>query len=285
VYAVGVIASGESSTDAADVLGSDTLVEQLRKIRADNSIRAVVLRIDSPGGSAVASDVIWREVMLTRAVKPVIASMSDVAASGGYYIAMPAHHIVAEPATLTGSIGVVAVKFVLDGTFDKVGLNLEEVKNGRYAGMYSPTRPFSPEERARVLQLMEATYEAFVEKAAAGRRMTPERIDAIGQGRVWTGKQAKDLGLVDELGGLNRALALAKTQAKIDPAAEVELVIYPERKSLYELVQSPFGLAQTGMLEAWLGAGRARAVASLAAPLRIFRRAEPLTLMPNIFAR
>ena len=128
------------------MLGSDTMVEYLRKARADNSIRAIVLRIDSPGGSAVASDVIWREIMLTRERKPVIASMSDVAASGGYYIAMPAHAIVAQPATLTGSIGVVLVRFVIDGTLDKLGLNIETVKQGRYADLFSPvgrSRPTS----------------------------------------------------------------------------------------------------------------------------------------------
>jgi protease-4 len=174
-----------------------------------------VLRVDSPGGSAIASDVIWREVELTRAVKPVIASMSDVAASGGYYIAMPAHKIVAEPATLTGSIGVVMVKFVIDGTLKKLGMNMEGVSSGRYANLYSPIRPFSPEERAKVQEQMQATYDAFVEKAAAGRHTTPEKIDAIAQGRVWTGRQAKEIGLVDELGGLDRALVLAKEAAKI----------------------------------------------------------------------
>ena len=134
IYATGVISSG-ASTDSPSgrVLGSDTMIEYLRKARADNSIRAIVLRIDSPGGSAIASDVIWREIMLTRERKPVIASMSDVAASGGYYIAMPAHAIVAQPATLTGSIGVVLVRFVIDGTLDKLGVNMETVKQGKYA--------------------------------------------------------------------------------------------------------------------------------------------------------
>ena len=252
IYAVGVIATGASSAEATDVIGSETLVEQLRKVRADNSIKAIVLRIDSPGGSALASDIIWREIMLTRDVKPIVASMSDVAASGGYYIAMPAHHIVAEPATLTGSIGVVAVKFVLDGTFDKLGLNIEEVKSGRYAGMYSTLRPFTPEERQKMLDHMQATYEAFVEKAAAGRKMTPEQVDAVGQGRVWTGKQARDLGLVDELGGLNKALAAAKTRAGIDENAEVELVVYPQRRSFYELVQ-PFGMRADNLMQMLLG--------------------------------
>jgi len=285
LYAVGMISTGKSSDDTAQVLGSDTIVDNLRKIRADDSIKAVVLRVDSPGGSAIASDIIWREVMLTREVKPVIASMSDVAASGGYYIAMPAHQIVAEPATLTGSIGVVMVKFVIDGTLDKLGMNIEEVTSGRYAAMYSPVRPFTPEERAKVEEQMQATYEAFVEKAAAGRQMPPERIDAIAQGRVWTGRQAKERGLVDELGGLQRALAIAKSRAQIDEDAEVELVIYPQRKSFYELVQAPFGAEAGGTLRALLGLRDARAIQTLTAPLRVFRRGEPLAIMPNVFVR
>ena len=283
IYAVGVIASGQSSAEGTEVIGSDTILEQLRKLRADSSIKAIVLRIDSPGGSAIASDIIWREIMLTRDVKPVIASMSDVAASGGYYIAMPAHYIVAQPATLTGSIGVVAVKFVLNGTFDKLGLNIEEVKSGKYAGMYSTLRPFTPDERQKMLDHMQGTYEAFVEKTAAGRKMTPEQVDAVGQGRVWTGKQARELGLVDELGGLNRALAVAKTRAGIAENAEVELVVYPQRRSFYDLVQ-PFGL-RTSLLQTLLGLKDAKAVEALSAPLQLFRRGEPLALMPNVFVR
>ena len=287
IYAVGIISSG-ASTDSAggQVLGSDTMVEYLRRARADSSIRAIVLRIDSPGGSAVASDVIWREIMLTRERKPVIASMSDVAASGGYYIAMPAHAIVAQPATLTGSIGVVLVRFVIDGTLDKLGINLETVTKGRYADLFSPVRPFTTDERKKVGELMQATYDAFVEKAAAGRNTTPERIDAIAQGRVWTGKQAKELGLVDELGGLDRALAIAKDRAKIAPGTEVELVVFPPKKSLFEVVSDPWSRTDGGeALGAFIGARNARAVEAVTAPMRLFRRGEPLTLMPNVFVR
>src|SRR6185295_3653462 len=179
--------------------------DYLRKARGDSSVKAIVLRVDSPGGSAIASDIIWREVVLTRNQKPLIASMSDVAASGGYYISMPAHAIVAEPSTLTGSIGVVLTKFVIDGTLKKLGMNMEGVSKGRYGDMFSPVRPFSPDERARMAENMQATYNTFVEKAAQGRNTTPEKIDAVGQGRVWTGRQAKQIGLVDELGGLDRA--------------------------------------------------------------------------------
>jgi protease-4 len=288
LYAVGIITSGESSYDSpqGEVVGSDTIVRYLRKARADNSIKAIVLRVDSPGGSAIASDVIWREVQLTRGMKPVIASMSDVAASGGYYIAMPAHKIVAEPATLTGSIGVVMVKFVIDGTLKKLGMNVEAVGEGRYAHLYSPVRPFSPDERAKVLEQMQATYDAFVEKAAAGRNTTPEKIDAVGQGRVWTGQQARQIGLVDELGGLERALALAKEEAKISAGTEVELEIYPPKKTLYESLADPFGaMERSSALTALLGITDRRALQAITAPLRVFRRGEPLAIMPNVFVR
>jgi len=288
IYVVGVISSGASNYDSpsGQIVGSDTIVEYLRKARADASIKAIVLRVDSPGGSAIASDVIWREVVLTRNVKPVVASMSDVAASGGYYIAMPAHAIVAQPATLTGSIGVVMLKFVIDGTLKKLGMNMEGVSDGRYAQMYSPVRAFTPEERAKVEEQMQATYDAFVEKAAAGRNTTPERIDAVAQGRVWTGRQAKGLGLVDELGGLERALAVAKQRAKLAPDSEVELVVYPPKKSIYEIVRNPFGSTDgAAALGGLIGIRNPRAMQTLTAPLRVFRRGEPLALMPNVFVR
>jgi len=219
-------------------------------------------------------------------VKPLIASMSDVAASGGYYIAMPAHAIVAEPATLTGSIGVVMLKFVIDGTLKKLGMNMEGVANGRYADLYSPVRAFTTEERAKVQEQMQATYDTFVEKAAAGRNTTPQRIDSIAQGRVWTGAQGKQLGLVDELGGLERALAVAKQRAKLSPDSEVEIVVYPGKKSFYDIVRNPFGASdRASALAVLLGIRDPRPLQSLTAPLRVFRRGEPLAIMPNVFIR
>jgi protease IV len=286
IYAVGLISTGASNRDGGQVIGSDTMVEYIRKARADDSIRAIVLRIDSPGGSAIASDVIWREIMLTRDRKPVIASMSDVAASGGYYIAMPAHAIVAQPSTLTGSIGVVLIRFVIDGTLKKMGVNLETVKQGRYADLFSPVRPFTPDERKRLGELMQATYDTFVEKAASGRNSTPERIDAVAQGRVWTGKQAKEIGLVDELGGLDRALEIAKERAKIAAGTEVELVVFPPKKSLLEVVADPLGRNDRGTtVAALLGSPNARALEAVSAPLRLFRRGEPLALMPHVWVK
>ena len=288
IYASGIIASGKSSFDATggEVVGADTIIEYLRKARNDGSIKAIVLRVDSPGGSAIASDVIWREVLLTKKQKPVIASMSDVAASGGYYISMPSDAIVAQPSTLTGSIGVVLTKFVIDGTLKKLGMNLEGVSRGKYADLYSPVRPFSPEERARMESYMQATYDTFVEKAAQGRNTTPEKIDTVGQGRVWTGRQAKQIGLVDELGGLDRAISLAKQRSKIPQDTEVELVVYPPRRSFYDFFTSSLGSGdRASTVLALLGFGNPRLLQAIAAPLQVFRRGEPLALMPNVFVR
>ena len=288
IYATGLIASGKSSYDTtgSQVTGSETLIEYLRKARADAATKAIVLRIDSPGGSAIASDVIWREVLLTKQQKPLVASMSDVAASGGYYIAMPANVIVAEPSTLTGSIGVVLTKFVIDGTLKKLGLNMEGVSKGKYADLYSPVRAFTPEERQRVFENMQATYNTFVEKAAQGRNTTPEKIDAVGQGRVWTGRQAKQIGLVDELGGLDRAVSIAKQRAKIPLDQDVELVVYPPKKSFYDIFKNPFGPSdRAATLASLLGFTNPRVLQALAAPLHVFRRGEPLALMPNVFVR
>ena len=288
IYATGLIASGKSTYDTTggQVTGSDTIIEYLRKARADSTIKAIVLRVDSPGGSALASDIIWREVMLTKNQKPLVASMSDVAASGGYYIAMPAQAIVAEPSTLTGSIGVVLTKFVIDGTLKKLGLNMEGVSKGKYADLYSPVRPFTRDEKARVAESMQATYDTFVEKAAQGRNTTPEKIDAVGQGRVWTGRQAKEIGLVDELGGLDRAVSIAKQKAKIAQDSDVELVIYPPKKSFYDIFKGNFGASErAASLGAMLGFTNPRVLQALAAPLQVFRRGEPLALMPNVFVR
>lgn len=289
VYAVGTIVSGKSAFDPLNgaVVGSETIVEQVRRIRDDRSIRAIVLRIDSPGGSSIASDVIWRELMITRdqdRSRPLIVSMSDLAASGGYYIAMPAQAIVAQPATLTGSIGIYSGKFALAGTMEKLGVSTETVKSGENADIYSPFEPFSPAQRARVQDYMQGFYENFIEKAAESRRMTPEQIDAVAQGRVWTGRQAREHGLVDELGGLETAIRIAKERAGIDADTDVELVVYPPRRSIYEALTEQFG----GGASAWtMLAGRAerQAVAALTAPMRLFRRNEPLALMPFTFMR
>jgi protease-4 len=290
IYAVGTIASGRSGRSAqGDVVGSQTLIDAIRKAREDAGVKAVVLRIDSPGGSSIASDVVWRELMLTREQKPLIVSMSDLAASGGYYIAMPAHVIVAQPGTLTGSIGIFGGKFVTGGTLEKLGANIEAVSQGRFAEMNSPGRPWTPEERAKLQAQLEAFYDQWVEKAAEVRKTTPEKIDAVAQGRVWTGRQAKAAGLVDELGGLDRALSIARQRAKLPPGDDSDITVYPSRRGWFEMMSDPLG-SSGGSLRAaaaWelLSPEERRAAAAVLAPIRTFRPGEPLALMPFVFRR
>jgi protease-4 len=236
VYAVGEIVSGESQASGfgGEFAGSDTVARAIRQARTDPAIRAIVLRVDSPGGSGTASDVIWREMGLARKAKPVVVSMGDVAASGGYYIAMGGDAIVAQPGTITGSIGVFGGKFSLRGLYDKVGLTKEILTHGRNAALFTEYRPWSEEERAKVRSLMVSFYETFVTKAAQGRHKTYEEVDRIAQGRVWTGAEALKVGLVDRLGGLDVALAVAKERAKLDKDQDVALVVLPRRKSFFE---------------------------------------------------
>ena len=290
LYAAGTIVSGRSVYDPLNgqMLGSDTFVQQIREMRDDDSIDAVVIRIDSPGGSSVASDVIWRELMITRdenPSRPLVASMSDLAASGGYYIAMPAHAIVAQPGTLTGSIGVYTGKIALGGTMDKIGVTTEAVTSGANADIYSPFAQFDERHREKILESMEGFYQNFIEKAAASRKTTPERIDAVAQGRVWTGAQARERGLVDELGGLDAAIRVAKQRANIDPEEDVELVMYRPSRSLYEVLTGQLGAGAN----AWgLLTGQApelRAIAALGSRASWFRRGEPLALMPLVTLR
>ena len=285
IHVAGVINTGRSGYNSTQgsVVGSDTVIENLREARNDSTVRAIVLRIDSPGGSAIASDVIWREVVLTRADTPVIASMSDVAASGGYYIAMPAQAIVAQPATLTGSIGVVAGKFVVGEAFSKLGANIESVSQGRFAEINSPVRAFSSAERAKVQVQLDAVYETFVRKAAEGRAMTGERIHAVAQGRVWTGRQGQQIGLVDELGSLDHAIAIAKQYADIEPETGVELVIYPPARGLLETLRRPLASVHNSLLASLFSSTEMHVLNALSAPLRLFNRGEALTLMPNVF--
>lgn len=289
IYAVGTIVSGNGGTGATGTeVGSDKLTEYIRDVRNDDSIKAVVLRVDSPGGSTVASDVIWRELMLLRARKPLVVSMSDLAASGGYYISMPGHVIVAQPGTLTGSIGIFSGKFVTSGTYNKLGMNIEAVSEGRYAQMYSGMRPFTPEERVKVEESMQAFYDQFVEKVAESRASTPEKIDAIAQGRVWTGRQAREHGLVDELGGLPRALAIAQERAGIARDAAVQVVTYPTRPTVFEALSSTLGgndSLRASLAEALLSPSDRAALAATRRPLRMLGRGEALALLPWVFVR
>jgi protease IV len=291
LYIVGTIASGKGGFDPVNgsIAGSEAIVEQIRKIRDDTSIKAIVLRIDSPGGSSVASDVIWRELTITReqnSSRPIVTSMSDLAASGGYYIAVPADAIVAQPGTLTGSIGIFGGKIVIGGTLGKAGITTETITSGANADMYSPFTPFTAPQRAKVEEFMQDFYKGFVGKVAASRKSTPEQIHAVAQGRVWTGRQALEHGLVDALGGLDTAVAMAKEKAKIPADEDVQLVVYPERRSFFDALSEQFG--GTGGAAMWsmlAGTNERRAVAALSAPTRLFRRGEPLALMPFTFVR
>jgi protease-4 len=234
VYAVGTIIEGKSSTSILDerALGSNTLIAALQKAADNPKVAAVVLRIDSPGGSATASDLIWRKTIGIQ--KPLVASMGDVAGSGGYYIAMGAKKIYAEPGTLTGSIGVIGGKPVLKGLYDKLGLNTEVISRGANSGALSYTHPYTPEERRLWTDLLGDVYRQFVSKAAKGRNMSYEKLEELAQGRVYTGRMAKGLGLIDELGTLEDAIIAAKTAAGLKPDADVDLLILPEPKTIFE---------------------------------------------------
>ena len=234
VYAVGQIAEGKSETGTlgGSAMGSTTIIAALRKAADDPKVSAIVLRIDSPGGSATASDLIWRETV--RLHKPIIASMGDVAGSGGYYIAMGAKKIIAAPGTLTGSIGVIGGKLVTRGLYDKLGLNTEVISRGANSGSMSANQPFTPEERKVWTEVLQDTYHQFVSKAAEGRKMTYDKLEALAQGRVYTGRMAKSLGLVDELGTLQDAVVAAKLAAGLKADAEVDLLVLPEPKTFFE---------------------------------------------------
>ena len=230
IYASGDIGSGSSqnSPSGEQSIGSDTLAKALNDAAADKTIKAIVLRVDSPGGSGLASDIIWHAVEAANQKKPVVVSMSDVAASGGYYISASAAKIVAQPSTITGSIGVVAGKPVMRGFYDWLGISNEYVLRGKNAGMFRETEKFTDDERAKFEDWIKNTYyNDFVPKVAKGRKKDPQFIDSVGQGRVWTGAQAKDRSLVDEFGGLDKAIEVAKQLANIPADKGVERVILP----------------------------------------------------------
>jgi protease-4 len=230
IYASGDIGSGSSqnSPSGGQSIGSDTLAKALNDAAADKTIKAVVLRVDSPGGSGLASDIIWHAVEAANQKKPVVVSMSDVAASGGYYISASASKIIAQPSTITGSIGVLAGKPVMRGFYDWLGISNEYVLRGKNAGMFRETEKFSDDERKKFEDWIKTTYyQDFVPKVAKGRNKDAQYVDSVGQGRVWTGAQARDRGLVDDFGGLDKAIEVAKQLAKIPADKGVERVILP----------------------------------------------------------
>jgi protease-4 len=237
IYGTGSIGSGksENSPFGSQSIGSDTMVKAIDDARKDDTIKAIVLRIDSPGGSSYASDVIWRAIELARQKKPVVVSMSDVAASGGYYIACNASKIVAEPSTYTGSIGIFAGKPVMKEFYNWLGITNEYVLRGKNAGLFRETEKFTPEEREKFFGIIKSTYyDEFVPKVAKGRGRDPEYIDSIGQGRVWTGAQARDKGLVDEIGGLDKAIEIAKQLAGIPADKGIKRVVLPYPRGFFD---------------------------------------------------
>lgn len=231
IYAQGDIMSGESDDET---IGSATIAEAIREAREDSTVKAIVLRVNSPGGSGLASDVIWREVTLAKQSKPVVVSMGDLAASGGYYISCAADKIYAEPTTITGSIGVFGIIPNMKGFFnDKLGITFDGVKTNKYADMITTTRPLSEEEKSIIQGYVDRFYDTFKKRVADGRHMPEAYVDSIGQGRVWTGVMAKELGLVDELGGLEDAIKSAAQLAKID-SSDYRTIDYPEQKKFLE---------------------------------------------------
>jgi protease IV len=224
IHGNGPIRLGRSGRSALPgqgaAIGSDTVGAAFRAAVADDKVKAIVFRVDSPGGSYVASDTIWREVVLARkAGLPVVVSMGNVAASGGYFVAAPADTIVAQPGTLTGSIGVVFGKQVVDGLMKRVGIGLGTVEQGAHARIYSATREFTAEEWARIDLFLDRVYADFTSKVATGRNLSAERVDELARGRVWTGADAHERGLVDELGGLDLAVELARKKARLPDSA------------------------------------------------------------------
>lgn len=262
IHVIGGIDSGKGgwSPLSGSSVGSDTIIEAIREAEKNDKVKAIVLRVDSPGGSALASDLIWRELKICK--KPVVASMGDVAASGGYYVTMNAKRVFAEPGTVTGSIGVFGMKLVTGDMFEKkLGLKTEVVSRGKNSGAGSSLTVWSESERKALTETVEDVYDQFVSKALAGRqangqKMTREQLEALAGGRVWTGRQAKANGLVDELGTLDDAVAFAKKEAGIDPKQEMELLMLPKPTNFLDSLMEgglPFGLSLVAELKALPG--------------------------------
>ncbi len=250
IYGVGQVMRGKSTQSplgGEPTMGADTVAAALRRAAEDDHVKAIVFRVDSPGGSYVASDTIRREVQRAKEQgKPVIISMGNLAASGGYFVAMDADKIVAQPGTLTGSIGVYAGKFVTAEMWSKLGVNWETVAEGKNATLFSTDQPLTPEHQARIDAELDRIYEDFTTRAAAGRNLPLEALQKVAKGRVWTGEDAKAVGLVDELGGMKRALELAKEAAKIPAGEKVRVQVYPRPLKGMEALLAAFGGEREG---------------------------------------
>lgn len=240
IYASGEIVSGASqyTSTGGQVMGGDSVAAEIRRARMDSSIRAIVLRVDSPGGSSLASQVIRREVQLARRSKPVVVSMSDLAASGGYWISMSADKIVADPDTITASIGVLSGKMNIAGLYQLLGVSTDSVATSDNAMLYSDQENFTPAQQQTVQKMLNDVYANFTEGVASGRHLPISTVDQIAKGRVWSGERAKTLGLVDELGDTDRAIAVAKQLAHIPANESVEMVRLPRQQSFFDLLLS-----------------------------------------------
>lgn len=273
IFAAGEIHSGKSggkSLFGGQILGSDSVARQLKSARKSRFVKAVVLRVDSPGGSALASEVIRREAQLLAKEKPLVISMSDLAASGGYWLSMSNGTIFSLPQTITGSIGVVTGKFILKGLYDKVGINKEMISTSKYAGMFTDYRKFTEVEAEKVKSMMTNIYNKFLSVVAEGRKMTNEDVDKIARGRVWAGNTAKELKLVDRLGGLVDAIAEAKKLAKIGEEESIGVRIYPRKQSALDMI---FDLLGTQ-------AETPTPVLSLEAKIDMYKRFFPALIIP-----
>jgi protease-4 len=239
IYGVGTIVVGsEGAFGQDDLITSEGMANSIKRAADNQLIKAIILRIDSPGGSGIASDIIWKEVERAREKKPVVVSMSDVAASGGYYIAMAADSIVAHPLSIIGSIGVFSMKPITEKLNDKIGLSVEELKRGKNADIFSSLHRFTPEQRKIIRKFTMDFYEDFVSKVAEGRKMTYEEADKVAQGRVWSGSQGLENGLIDKLGDFKTAVNIAKKMVGIPVDEYVILAIYPRQKTLLEKILS-----------------------------------------------
>ena len=271
VHVSGVIMPGESRFDRfqGKIAGSETVVDRLAAMAEDEDVDAVILRVDSPGGSALASDLIWRQIRRVQEEKPVIVSMSGMAASGGYYVACPGDSIFADPSTLTGSIGVYAGKMDRSAMYEKIGVNREFITRGENALLFTDAGGFTPAQRALFSAQMERFYERFLAKVAEGRGLERDAVHAVAQGRVWTGRQALERGLVDDLGGLRRAIASAKWSLGLERDDRVTLLTHGKELGLLErmLLQQLRDDAGVGAAAAALAGGGAGLLADAGLPV------------------
>ena len=282
IYGTGPVVAGDGSGGLAgrEVFSSTTVSEAFEAAAEDPEIDAIIFRIDSPGGSALASDLVWRSAQRAREEgKPVIASFSDYAASGGYYVACGADRIISQPATLTGSIGVFVLRPVLSGLFEKFGVGVEAMTRGEHADLLLASRPLSPRTRRWLRAEVRDAYQTFLGRVAEGRELTPEAVDAIGQGRVWTGAQASEIGLVDALGGLRAAVLEAKSAVGLEADADVALVAYPLPKPLVEQISEALGASlRAGLPSVSLPSALRQTLATL----QVLPAGTPLLIPPGL---